>query len=149
MGMSSTGIDLPSSSARITSCPLRYATSLHAMMPRAISMAGRFMAAGSICTPRVWPAIATRTKMVLSGVAAVNDWSAKAYRRRVDLFLVAESLRDGAQVLCGCPVGGLVLGERRIAALHNVVGRRLELMHDRPVRRNRREDLGRRPAGHR
>ena len=66
------------------------------MMRSAISVAGRFIAAGSICTPRVCPASATRTKMVLSGVAAVKDCSVKANRRGIDLFLLTELRCDSA-----------------------------------------------------
>src|SRR6478609_9580084 len=103
------------------------------MMPCAMSMADRFMAAGSICTPRVWPPRATRTKIVLSGVAAVNDCSGKADRRCVDLFLLTELRGDRSQFVGRGAVGRLVLGEGGVSALHNVVGRRLELVHDRPV----------------
>jgi hypothetical protein len=42
-------------------------------------------------------ASATRTKMVLSGVAAVKDCSVKADRRGVDRLLVAEFRCDGPQ----------------------------------------------------
>src|SRR6188472_2256662 len=112
------------------------------MIRWAISVAGRCMAAGSICTPRVCPPSATRTKMVLSGVAAVYDCSVKADRRCVDRLLVAEFRCDGPQLVGGGAVRGFVIGERRRASRHHLVGRRLALMHDRPVGPDRREDLG-------
>jgi hypothetical protein len=55
--------------------------------------------------------------------------------------LVGEPLRDGPQIVgCGT-VRGLVIGEGRFTTRHDVVGRRFELMHDRPVGCHRRENL--------